>query len=113
MARDCVGGTLVETPWCRAEDRLRRTQRGRSLHATHQPPPRGHAPSDGLYPARFWSTCGCREVDTKQGNVGNKVRWLVGAALHCFLKRGPRNPIITGKGDQLFDARVSVISEFH
>jgi len=38
---------------------------------------------------------------------------LVGAALHCFLKRGPRNPIITGKGDQLFDVRVSVISEFH
>jgi hypothetical protein len=34
-------------------------------------------------------------------------------ALHCFLKGGPRNPIITGKGDQLFDVRVSVISEFH
>ena len=34
-------------------------------HRTHQCPPRGHAPFDGLYTARFWGTRGCREVDTK------------------------------------------------
>jgi hypothetical protein len=30
-------------------------------------------------------------------------------ALDCFLVRSPRNPVVTGKGDQLFDMRVGVV----
>ena len=30
-------------------------------------------------------------------------------ALHCFIERSPRNPVITGKRDQLLDVRVRVV----
>ena len=29
--------------------------------------------------------------------------------LYCFIERSPRNPVITGKSDQLLDVRVRVV----
>jgi hypothetical protein len=34
-------------------------------------------------------------------------------ALDCFLEGNPRHPVITGKGDQLFDVRVVVVPKFN
>ena len=59
------------------------TKQGMSA-GTHQPPPRGHAPSYGLYPARFWGTRGCREADTWQGNVGDKAVVFGRRSLDCL-----------------------------
>ena len=32
-----------------------------------------------------------------------------GSALHRFVKRGPRNPVVTGKSNQLLDVGVGVV----
>ena len=31
------------------------------------------------------------------------------SVLDCFIERNPRNPVITGKSDQLFDVRICVV----